>query len=74
MTCLDSSSNIILNYLVDSVDTTPRMQACAHNETAHMLFTRSRIPMALQLHTYKQYLTNFITSANIELLYIYGAN
>ena len=28
----------------------------------------------LQLHTYKQFLTNFIILANLELLHMYGAN
>ena len=61
-------------YVVDSVDTTAEMQTRAHNETAHILPTCSRIPILLQLHTYKQSLTSFIISTNLELLYIYGAN
>ena len=50
------------------------MQAFAHNETAHMLPKCNRTPTSLQLYTYKQYLTNFITSINIQLLYIHGVN
>ena len=56
------------------MDATTRMQASAHNETAHMLPTCSRTPTSLQLHTYKQYLTSFMTSTNIQLLYIHRAN
>ena len=56
------------------MDTTTRMQACAHSKTAHMPPKCSRIPISLQLHTCKWFLTNFITSTNIQLLYIYGAN
>ena len=64
---------MILYYIVDLVDKTAEMQTHAHNETAHMLPTCSRIPILLQLHTQKQYLTNVITSTNLELIYTYGA-
>ena len=64
----------MLCYVVDSVDATAGMQARAHNKTAHMQPTYSKTPILLQLHTYKQYLTNFITPINIQLLYIHGAN
>ena len=74
MTCLDGISNTTLNYIVDLVDTTTRMQAQAHNETANMLPTCRKTPILLQLRTYKHYLPKFITSTNIELLYIYGFN
>ena len=50
------------------------MQTHIHNETVHMLSTYSRIPILLQLYTYEQFLINFITSTNLELLYTYGAN
>ena len=73
-TCLDGNSNTILYYVVDSMDATAEMQAHANNETAHMLPTCSRTPTSLQLHTCKHYLSNFITSINIQLLYIHGAN
>ena len=56
------------------MDATTEMQARAYNETAHMLPTCSRRPITLQLHTYKQYLTNFVSLISIQLLYIYGAN
>ena len=56
------------------MDATAEMQARAHNKTAHMLPTCSKTPISLQSHTYKQYLTNFITSTDIQLLYIHGAN
>ena len=64
----------ILHCVVDPMDATIEMQARAHNETSHMLPKCSRRPISLQLHTYKQYLTNFISSINIQLLYIYGSN
>ena len=74
ITYLDSSFNLVFNYVVDLVDATARMQAHAHNKTAHILPICSRTPISLQLHTYKPYLTNFITSTNIELVYIYEGN
>ena len=46
----------------------------ANNKTVHMLPTCSKIPVLLQLYTHKQSLTYFITSTNLESLYIYGAN
>ena len=64
----------MLHYEVDPMDATTEIQARTHNETAHMLPTYSRRSIVLQLHTYKQYLTNFISSINIQLLYIYGSN
>ena len=60
--------------MVDLVDVTIEMQIHAYNEIAHMLPTFIRIPVLLQVHTYKQSLTIFVTSSNLELLYIYGAN
>ena len=56
------------------MDGTAKMQTHANNQIAHMLPTCSRIPILLQLHTYKQSLTSFIISKNLELLYTYGAN
>ena len=50
------------------------MQTHAHNKTMHLLPTYSRIPILLQLHTYKKIFNNFFISTNLELLYIYGAN
>ena len=73
-TCLDGKLYTILHYVVDSIYATAEIQTCAHNETPHMLPTCSRIPILLQLHTYKQSLTNFLISTNLESLYIYGAN
>ena len=64
----------MLYYIVDSVDATTEIQAYIDNETAHMLPICSRIPILLQLNTYKQSLTNFITTTNLKFLCIYGAN
>ena len=64
----------MLFYVVDSVDGTTEIQTHAYNETAHMLPTCSTVPLLLQFHTYKQSLTNFVTSTNLELLYTYRAN
>ena len=50
------------------MDRTAKMQTRTHNETAHILPTCRRIPILLLLHTFKQSLTNFITSTNLELL------
>ena len=72
--CLDSKPYTILYYIVNSVDRTTEMQTRTYNETAHMLPICSRIPILLQLHTYKQSLTNITPSKNLEQLYMYGAN
>ena len=74
ITYLDSSFNLVFIYVIDLVDATARMQAHAYNKTAYTLPICSRTPISLQLHTCKQYLTNFISSTNIELVYIYEAN
>ena len=44
------------------MDAFVRKQARTYNKTAYILPTYNRTPISLQLHTYKQYLTNFITS------------
>ena len=72
-TYLDGKPYIMLYYVVDSVDGTTEMQTRAYNETARMLPTCSRIPILLQLNTYKQSLTSFIISTNLGLLCTYGA-
>ena len=56
------------------MDATAEMQTHAYNKTVCVLPIYNRIPILLQLDTYRQPLTNFITSTNLELLYIYGAN
>ena len=60
----------ILHYVVDLVDKTTEMQACAHNETAHRLPACSRTPISVQLHTYKHHLSNLLYQ-KIYNCYIY---
>ena len=49
------------------MDITAGIQTRAHNETAHMLPTCSRIPILLQLHTSKQSLTHSIILTNLRI-------